>query len=503
VSGNLRHKLEVEKRKIEDRLKSAVEYNGGGPVLAASNIHYDVAEKTRAIPHGGIGAIHRLVRRLELPQRIDAELKLLTFHVPYHESDHVLNLAYNVVCGGRTLDDIEQRRQDAVHLDALGARSLPDPTTAGDFCRRFEVDDIEILQRVFNEIRIQVWKGHPTLTQEIARIDADGTLVPTLGECKAGMDITFKGTWGYGPLIVSLANTQEPLFINNRGGNRPSHEGAVETLNKAVSVVREAGFSDVLLRGDTDFSLTSAFDAWTDDGVRFIFGFDANATMKAWAGSAPEAMYRELQRRAEARLGKPRARPENVKEQIVQKRGFKNIKLKSEDIVDFDYQPTKCKKSYRVVAVRKNLEIYQGKDLVDTGIRYFFYITNDFALSQEEVVAEAMGRCNQENLHAQLKAMRSLHAPLNNLLANWAYMVITALAWSLKAWLALTLPVHPRWRARHAEQQRALIRMEFRTFLAAMINIPCQILRSGRRLIYRVLAWNPWLPIFFRFLKAT
>jgi len=211
-----------------------------------------------------------------------------------------------------------------------------------------------------------------------------------------------------------------------------------------------------------------------------MFGYDARANMVERAENAPDRLYHELVRRAERELlTDPRRRPENVKDRIVREREFRAIRPKSEEIFDFEYQPVKCKTSYRVVALRKNLSIEKGHAVLFDDVRYFFYITNDRALSADQVVQEARQRCNQKNLIAQLKGdVRALHAPVNTLNANWAYMVMAALAWNLKAWTALLLPVYPRWAAPHIEQRRRLLSMDFRTFVAALIHVPCQIVRG-------------------------
>ena len=497
----VRQRLEREKRQIEGRLKAAVAVNEGGPVLGGGNIEYELSGKVKGIAHGGMGLVQRVVRRIGLAEAIDGKVSVLKIHKPYHESDHVLNVAYNVLCGGERLEDIELRRNDRVMLDALGAASLPDPTTAGDFCRRFGGQSIDALMDAINEVREKVWARQPAKFRETARIDADGSLIPTTGECKEGMDIAYNGIWGYSALMVSLANTGEPLYLTNRPGNRPSHEGVVGLFDRAVDLCRRAGFRDVLLRGDTDFSLTSELDRWTDQGVRFVFGYDARAKVTAHAKNVPETLYQELERRADIVR---RARPVNVKDRIVRKRGFKVIRTKSEEVFEFEYRPMKCRRSYRMVAIRKNLSIERGEAALFDDIRYFFYITNDRKMTPVEVVQEARQRCNQENLIAQLKGgVRALHAPVNTLHANWAYMVMAALAWSLKAWVALLVPVSPRWAATHLEQQRRLLTMDFRTFVAAIIHIPCQIIRAARRIRYRVLAWNEWQGTFFRLLDVA
>ncbi len=91
----------------------------------------------RGLSAGGIGAILLLAQKIELDKEIDRTLHLLKRHLPYHESDHVLNIAFNILVGGTRMEHLELRRNDEVYLDALGAKRIPDPTTAGDFCRRF------------------------------------------------------------------------------------------------------------------------------------------------------------------------------------------------------------------------------------------------------------------------------------------------------------------------------------------------------------------------------
>ena len=403
--------------------------------------------------------------------------------------------------GGQTLDDIELRRTDRVFLDALGTDSLPDPTTAGDFCRRFDEEQIEALMDAINETRLEVWQRCPGLVEETARIDGDGTLVPTTGACKEGMDIAYNGVWGYGPLLVSLANTGEPLFIKNRSANRPSHESAIPYVDKAVALCRRAGFTDVLWRGDTDFALTTAFDRWTTAGVRFVFGYDATATMVRWGQSAPPDLYEALVRRTERTLAtapRQRQRPyrhrSGLQEDHDRERSAGGLRLPADHV--HAALPGRG-------AQEKSVRRTGGAGALRRHPVLFLHHERPRPLVPRSR-ARGRQRCDQENLIAQLKGgVRALHAPVNTLHANWAYMVMAALAWSLKAWVALELPIAPRWRSRHEAEQRQLLRMDFRTFLGAFINVPCQIVTSGRRVIYRLLAWNPWQYLFLRFVDAT
>jgi hypothetical protein len=350
--------------------------------MRSRGITYEVAERCHAISCGGVGAIMKLVDDVGLVRTINARLNILKVARPYQDSDHILNIALNLLCGGTVLEDIELRRNDAAFLDAVGARAIPDPTTAGDFVRRFDETAIWRLMHIINEVRVGVWQRSGT-ARGTARIDVDGSIVPTTGECKQGMDLSFKGIWGYHPLLVSLANTGEPLFIVNRSGNRPSHEGAPQALDHAIALCRRAGFDDVLLRGDTDFTMSQHLDRWDDDGVRFILGYDANPTFVERAENVHPNDYELLVRKARRAFSSvERAQQPRVKDEIVKQRGYLNKRLVSEDTAEFEHKPSRAKKTYRVIALRKFILEERGQLTLGGDFRYFFYVTNDRALSQ-------------------------------------------------------------------------------------------------------------------------
>ena len=369
-----RKRLANRKRRLARRLdKFNFPDDLSVPMMRAPNIQYEVAERTVGTSYGGIGLVHQLVGELDLAGEIDKRLGLFKIHLPYHESDHVLNLAYNALCTGTCLQDLELRRQDEAYLNALGAERIPDPTTASDFCRRFCRDDLSNLQAAIDAARLKVWarQGEEFLAE--ACIEADGTFVVTGAECKQGIDRTYK-------------------------------------------------------------------------------------------------------------------------------RQYKDIRLESEEVAEFMYRPTACKRAYRIIVLRKNLHVNEpreGRFFED--YRYFFYITNELEPTPAECVFSGNQRCNQENILAQLGSLRALHAPVNDLLSNEAYMLCTSLAWNLKAWLALWLPDTPgRWAEKHQAQKQRLLKLEFRTFANYWMRIPCQVLKTGRRIICRLLAWNEWQDVFFR-----
>lgn len=506
MKASIARQLAARNRRIKQRLAEANRNKyeraqaDAGPVLDPPGVKYELAQKARGIAYGGVGLMLKLAQEVGLVEAIDQRLHLLKLHLPYHESDHVLNVALNALCDATCLQDIELRRNDEVFLDALGTESIPDPTTEGDFCRRFTEDSLDDLQAAIDAARLNVWQRQPAEFFAEAVIDMDSTLVVTTGECKEGMDISYKGTWGYHPLLVTLANTGEVLSLVNRPGNRPSEEGAAERADRAILLCHCGGFRKIRLRGDTAFSQTQYLDRWDAAGVLFQFGYDATPNLKDLAENLPESAWQKLVREpAYTRQGPRRQRPANVKRQVIRSREFLHLELNSEQVAEFEYRPTACAKSYRMIVVRKNISQEKGERRLLDEIRYFFYITNDRRASQPRIVFGCNDRCDQENLIAQLAGgVRALAAPVDNLVSNGAYMLMASLAWTLKAWAALLLPVEPRKRKEHEQERRTWLRMEFKTFVQAVIHVPCQIVRQARRTIYRVLSWNPYLTGFFR-----
>ena len=492
--------LRKRKKNIAKRIDRNSYPTHDGPVLNTPNIQYDLSERDRGFAYGGIGVVQRMVKQLQLDQIINQNVRVFKIHNPYYESDHVLNIAYNILCQGDCLEDIERLRNDEAYLDAVGAVRIPDPTTAGDFCRRFDTDQIKHLQDAINQARVKVWKQQDLSFFKQAIIDGDGTIAPTTGECKQGMDISYKGIWGYHPLVVSLANTQEALFVVNRSGNQTSSSGAAAYFNQAAALCQQGGFESIRFRGDTDFSQTAYLDDWDDRKIVFNFGIAAMPNLVEKAEALPETAWEPLERKPKYTVKtQPRDKPVNIKEQIIKARKFKNLHLQCEAVAEFDYQPTLCKKPYRMVVLRKNISVEKGEEVLFDEIRYFFYITNDRQMSNAEIVFDANQRCHQENLLDQLKnGVHSMRMPVETLESNWAYMVMASLAWSLKSWVGLLLPTQGRWSLRWLQEKAEVMRMEFKQFCHYFIHLPCQIIQTGRRVVYRILGWNQYLPVLLR-----
>ena len=511
--------IDQRKQRIAKRLAESSAADRGQPMTQSANIHYEFSERYGGTGYGGMAAVHAFVKRIGLDTQINQRLTIFKKRSPYYESDHVLNVAYNAMCGARSLQEIELRRNDEHYLDSLGAERIPDPTTTGDFCRRLDAYSIGVLQDAIDEVRLDVWNAQDKGFKKLATIDMDATIVETDGECKGGMDISYKNIWGYHPLLCTLAETGEVLRLTNRGGNAQSGHNAFKDVDKTIALCKKAGFERILLRGDTAFTQTDHLDRWDADNVEFVFGIAKHANLLAKIDEIAEEQWEPVPREPSYDPSTPdRARPDKVKRQIIEQRGYRNRRLKEEVYVEVPYKPYKCDKTYRLIIVRKRQDVTQQGVLFEDDV-YFFYLSNlDSARHTGlDVIYESNKRCNQENVIAQLYEARALHAPVDELASNWAYMVMASLSWTIKAWIALSIQEEPTDEEKKLatskatkesikkikEEKRRLLRMEHRTFVEQFVRIPALIVRTGRKLVVRLVSINPCSCIFNQFLTVA
>lgn len=475
------------KQKLKERLAHKNEVRET-PMIEAQNINYELSKKIKAICNGGIGAVHTFVRKLGLDKMLDEKISLLKVHKPYHDSDHILNMVYSIICGGTCLDDIERLRNDPAYLDALEVERIPDSTTAGDYLRRFGLDDVLALMEVMVRINQLMWALDPSNGEREAILDIDGIVKQTYGECKEKTDYSYKKVWGHMVQVITEAVTGTHLYVVPHGGNEASQKDAAFWINKAIEAVR-SHFLSVCLRGDSAFALTKNFDAWNSAGVRFIFAYKAMSNLVEMAENLPESAWTPDMEREALEKSRKRKRKKNHKAEAIRKRGFENLERERESIAEFDYTPENCQESYRVVVIRRIIRVKKGYLPLPDEVRYFFYITNIRTMTALEVVQFYRGRANHENKLEQLKnGVNALKMPCTELNANWAYMVTGAMAWNLKAWLGQVI--------QDREFGEKITRMEFKRFRNCLINIPCQIINSGRTITYRILGWTPWVDNF-------
>jgi hypothetical protein len=354
--------------------------------------------------------------------------------------------------------------------------------------------------QAINRVRQTVWKQQEETFFDCATIEADGTIVETAAEKKEGIGISYKGKWGYHPLVVTLAETQELLYIHNRPGNQVSEQDSAYFYDLAIDQCKMAGFRKIVLRGDTAFSSTEHLDRWDESGVKFVLGYSAHQNLCQIADSLPKTAWKRLDRSSANAADKvPRAKRPKVKEAIVVASGYKNKRLAGESYAEFEYRPTACEKSYRMVVVRKDIDVTSGQQLLFSEEKYFFYISNESPdeVSAREVIWAGNKRCNQENTISQLNASGALSAPLDNLESNMAYMVFASLAWTLKIWSGMLIRVKGNEGQRRVrrEARNRIIHMEFWTYLNSLMLLPAQVIRSSRRRIFRLLTYRPTVDL--------
>jgi hypothetical protein len=443
-----------------------------------------VQERGEITPYGGLALAHDLVMRLGIDHDLNDSLLLLRLHLPYFESDHILTHVYNQYVGGFCIEDIAHlQHSDAVkHL--TGACRIPDPTTAGDFLRRFDPSNLRAFQQVIDRAREKVWRQMPNDRKHVATIDMDSTIKEVYGECKQGADFSYTGKWSYHPLLLTLAETNELLRTLNRPGNLTSADGAADALQEVIPMVRRH-FAKVYVRGDSAFYQKDIIAQCVRNHVGFALVMDSCPRLIEMAENLPESAWKPFSAHADQRNARaaskktPRRKRERARRRKARERGYKTLATTGQWVAEFNYTISPgleelgvIGSTFRVVVKRQLVQTTEGQKRLYEDYVYRFIITSipRCEMNATEVLCFAYGRCDQENIIEQAKnGIAALRMPTGELLANAAFLMAGQLAWCLRAWLSLlALPRETR-------------RWEWMWFRQAFVYVAARITRTGRR----------------------
>jgi hypothetical protein len=434
-------------------------------------------ESTESTAYGGLALATSLLSRLKAPQTIDAHLALLRSHRPFHESDHVLTHVYSLFVGGSAIEDIADLQHSEPVRRILGAARIPDPTTAGDFLRRFDGEAVGALDRAIDQIQARAWRcagGKRRLERGV--VDLDSHVRHVYGHQKEGADFTYKGGFGYHPLVISLAGTGECLRLVNRPGNVPSAEGAAAHLDQLAPHLGSR-FKRVLVRGDSAFARQDIFDVCDEHGWSFAMVSPTQPNFAELAESLPARCWKPFRANEACSVkgARRRKRGVNRRRRMARRRGKRDLKLERQWIAELDYRPARSARTYRLVVRRQRIEESQQGELFELW-RYRWVITNlPKSVTTEQVLRETYRRCDQENVIEQLQGgIAAMRMPTGGLLANHAFLLCARLAHNLKAWLALlALPAE-------------VVRWEWKRFRKAFVYVAARVISTARTLVVRL-----------------
>jgi len=457
-----------------------------GPVFHNRQVRVKVQQRGEITPYGGVSLAHDLAMRLELDRDINRSIRLLKINVPYCESDHILTHVYNQYVGGHCIEDIANLQHSDAIKHLLGTCRIPDPTTAGDFLRRFDEYHLQNFQAVIDRAREKVWRKIPRSRRKVATVDLDSTIKEVYGQCKQGADFSYNRKWSYHPFLATLAETNEPLRTINRSGNRPSPEGAAQVLHEILPMVGRH-FDKVFVRGDSKFYQHAIIAECERYGASFAFVMDDYAVLHEMADSLPPSAWKPFSaHRADqvaqaAANKKTRRKRKRVRAQQARQRGYKTLATTKQWVAEFEYTIPRSAQSaeagiagrtYRVVVKRQQVDISEGQEYLFTEYHQRFVITDipKSHMDPAEVFCFAYGRCDQENIIEQFKnGIAAMRMPTGELLANGAFLMAGQLAWCLRSWLsALALP-------------KETTRWEWKWFRQAFVYIAAKITYGGRR----------------------
>lgn len=466
---------------------------GQSRVMRHPLLHLESDARGEMTHYGGLVLAQQFVRRFRVAQRVDGALRLFKRHAPYHESDHVLALAYTLYADGTCLEDQAVLQGSEAVRRLVGACRIPDPTTAGDFLRRFKTaQDVEQLVGVIDEVQEAVWSNLPSKIRrrrkkhELALVDLDGHIKPLYGVQKEGADFSYDGRWSYQPLVVSLGGSGECLRVVNQPGSSRSSDAAAEAVKEVLPRVRRY-FRNAIVRGDTDFDRSDVFNAVINERAYFAIGGRVYPNRTALVEAIADENWKPFVPRAEreGQSGSSRhGRTPNCRHQKAAERGFRTLRTVKQWVSEIAYQPHGLGSACRMIVRRILIEEKDGQGALFEHFRYRLVLTNlPRSYTSRQVIDLTYQRCDQENVIEQLgQGIAGWRMPVAEFMGNSAWLEIARLAWNLGKWIAqIALP-------------NEVVRWEWKRFRRHFVYIAAKVLKLGRRWVVRLAGSHRFLP---------
>jgi DDE family transposase len=462
-------------------------------VMRHPKLHLEKDLRGEMTELGGLVLPQQFVRRFRVAQRIDAALNLFKRRVPYHESDHVLALAYTLYADGKCLEDQATLQGSEAIRRMLGACRIPDPTTAGDFLRRFDKSDVATLADTMDDVQEDVWtrlsrrERRRRRQRELALVDLDGHIKEIYGSQKEGADFSYDGRWSYQPLVISLAGSGECLRVVNQPGNARSSEAAAGALAEVLPRVKRH-FRNAIVRGDSDFDRSDVFNAVIETGAYFAIVGRMHANRAALVQAIAEKDWHEFVPRAQREVISVTSRRESstpdYREQKVSEHGWKNMRTKGQWISEIVYHPAGVAEALRMIVRRVLIEEDDGQGTLFEHYRYRIILTSLPRHHTPRQIADlTYQRCDQENVIAEFgSGIAGWRMPVAQFWGNSAWLEIARLAWNLGKWIAqLSLPAE-------------VVRWEWKRFRRHFVYVAAKVLSEGREILVRLSGSHRRLP---------
>ncbi|MDZ4346424.1 MAG: IS1380 family transposase [Candidatus Binatia bacterium] len=464
-----------------------------GRVMRHRLLHLESDPRGEMTHYGGLVLAQQFVRRFGVAKRIDEALELFKRHAPYHESDHVLALAYTLYADGTCLEDQAALQGSEAVRRMVGACRIPDPTTAGDFLRRFRTTpNVGQLSGVTDEVQEAVWSKlaggvrRRRKKQEYALVDLDGHIKPLYGVQKEGADFSYNGRWSYQPLVVSLGGTGECLKVVNQPGNARSSDAAAQALKEVLPMVRRH-FLNAIVRGDTDFDRSDVYNETLEAGAYFAIGGRLYSNRAALVEAIAEQDWKPFVPRADRQQPSGpsrRGRTVNYRRKKALERKFRTLRTVKQWISEIAYQPAGLGSACRMIVRRVLIEETDGQGALFEHFRYRLVLSNlPRSYSPRQIIDLSYQRCDQENVIEQFgHGIAGWRMPVAEFLGNSAWLQIARLAWNLGKWIAqIALPPE-------------VVRWEWKRFRRHFVYIAAKVLKMGRSLVVRLAGSHRFLP---------